>query len=301
MANLLLSLCIPTNGVAEWVEPVLKSIYEGISDYSEFEVIVTDNGNNSEFGEAMMDFARRHANFRYYKTESDMFLNQIEAFKLAKGQLIKFVNHRILLRPGAVEYLIEYAAKHIGDKPVVYFTNGVLKRGNEQHYASFNDYICGLSYWSSWSAGTAMWKSDFDKMNLDREYSRLFPHTDMLFFNRNAKEYIINDRHLMDELPADITKKGKYDLFGAFAVEYPRIIEALYKENAISLKTFNKVLRDNGRFVNKLYFDYVVRKKPCSYDLSGFDKAVGVYYSEKEICGGRILNFVEMWMRKALG
>ena len=47
--DLLLSLCIPTNGVSEWVFPVLDSIYDGNEEGSEFEVIVTDNGNNQDF------------------------------------------------------------------------------------------------------------------------------------------------------------------------------------------------------------------------------------------------------------
>ena len=45
----LLSLCIPTNGISEWVFPVLDSIYNQKVDDSLFEVIVTDNGNNEQF------------------------------------------------------------------------------------------------------------------------------------------------------------------------------------------------------------------------------------------------------------
>ena len=48
-----LSLCIPTNGVIEWVSPVLNSIYDEKNPIGEFEVIVTDNGNNEEFYEFM--------------------------------------------------------------------------------------------------------------------------------------------------------------------------------------------------------------------------------------------------------
>ena len=43
---MLLSLCMPTNGISEWVFPSLDSIYNSSVDESLFEVIVTDNGNN---------------------------------------------------------------------------------------------------------------------------------------------------------------------------------------------------------------------------------------------------------------
>lgn len=293
-SSLVLSLCIPTNGVLEWINPVINSIYDGISDYRKFEVIVTDNGNDESFEKAMKTFSENHSNFRYYKTNAYMFLNQIEAFKLAKGQLIKFVNHRSMMRPGAVEYLISYAENNSVNKPVTYFSNGVLALGKSiNRYASFDDFVSNLSYYSSWSGGTAMWKSDFEKFDLNAEFNHLFPHTDLIFFNKTSKEYIIDNSLIMKDIPADVTKKGKYDLFNAFAVEYPRIIENLMNEKYISQKTFESVIRKNREFVNRLYFDYIFRKLPCSYDLSGFEKSIGVYYSRRELCGNRVKNYIQ--------
>ena len=49
MSNPIVSLCMPTNGVIEWVFPVLDSVYEQGCDNKEFEIIITDNGNNKEF------------------------------------------------------------------------------------------------------------------------------------------------------------------------------------------------------------------------------------------------------------
>ena len=50
----IISLCIPTNGVSKWVFPVLDSIYsQGISE-EEFEIVVSDNGNDVEFENNMI-------------------------------------------------------------------------------------------------------------------------------------------------------------------------------------------------------------------------------------------------------
>ena len=51
-----LSLCMPTNGVIEWVFPVLESIYCQNVDETEFEVIITDNGDNKPFKEKIIEY-----------------------------------------------------------------------------------------------------------------------------------------------------------------------------------------------------------------------------------------------------
>ena len=60
-----LSLCLPTNGIIEWVFPVLDNIYEQEADQSEWELIVTDNGDNKEFYEKMTAYAAEHENLIY--------------------------------------------------------------------------------------------------------------------------------------------------------------------------------------------------------------------------------------------
>ena len=262
-----LSLCIPTNGIIEWVIPTVDSIYASACDPAQFEVIVTDNGSNTEFEGLMHEYEKRYPNFIYKKTNALLFLNQIESFKLANGKLIKFVNHRMTLLPNALDSLICFVEENDEKKPSVYFSNGFLKQDPvRKECRSFDEYVRTLSYWSSWSAGTAIWKSEFDKMDLSREFNRLFPHTDIVFNNRNNSSYIVDDTPLMRNLPADNTKKGSYDLFYAFAVEYPRIIERLHEDGSITRKTLSYVKKKNRRFVSQLYADYVLRKKPCSYD-----------------------------------
>ena len=46
MQEPIISLCLPTNGVKEWVFPVLDSIYSQNINNDLFEVIVTNNGTN---------------------------------------------------------------------------------------------------------------------------------------------------------------------------------------------------------------------------------------------------------------
>lgn len=102
MSKPLVSLCMPTNGVVDWVFPVLDSIYDQRVDNSLFEIVITDNGNNEEFKKAIREYLPTHDNIVYAETQALPFVNEIESYKRASGELIKFVNHRTKLVPGLI-------------------------------------------------------------------------------------------------------------------------------------------------------------------------------------------------------
>lgn len=284
MENCLISLCIPTNGVLEWVLPVLESIYSQNVDLALFEVVVTDNGNNLEFSEAMQKCAEKYPNLIYKKTKAVQFLNQIEAFRLAEGAFIKFINHRMKLKPGSMIYLIEFARKHRNEKPGVFFTNNI---GNGKQSSvvckSFDEFVSKLSYFSSWSAGLACWKEDFNRIPIEKSYNFLFPHTDILFFERSKNNYIIDNKCLFEEIEVKNISKGKYNLFNAFGVEYLCIIYQLYRDKSIKLNTFLKIKEDNAAFLAELYYNFILLKKESSYDFNLYKENLNVFYSYKLI------------------
>lgn len=279
----LVSLCMPTNGVIEWVFPVLDSIYKQGVDNSLYEVVITDNGFNSEFKSKIKEYINNHPNIVYAETNALPFINEIESYKRAKGKLIKFVNHRTLLMKGALRRIIDFAREQGDEKPITYFANGVLEIEESVHeYKSFDSFVKNLSYWSSWSTGMAIWKEDFEKLPKDiTDFNELFPHTNILFNERQRDRYIIDNTPIMSELPTGAIPKARYDLFYAFAVEYPAIILRLLMDDSISIDTFLSVKRDNLNCIAQLYTDFFIKKKPCSYDLSSFDKSILVFYEKK--------------------
>ena len=104
----LLSLCIPTYGVIEWIFPVLDSIYNQGVDEELFEVVITDNGKNEEFKHLINDYKNKHINLIYKETDAYSFLNEIESYKIASGDFIKFINHRTLMVEGSINYLSDF-------------------------------------------------------------------------------------------------------------------------------------------------------------------------------------------------
>lgn len=286
----LVSLGLPTNGIVEWVFPVLDSIYAQGVDNSLFEVVLTDNGQNREFKEKIRAYTALHENLIYAETNAEPFLNEIEAYKRSKGELIKFVNHRTKLVGGALNRLIEIAKSTVGHKPVIYFSNGSLPLPESQNeFKSFDQFVKGLSYLSSWSTGMAIWKEDFDKLPEDiNDFNELFPHTTVLFYERDRERYIIDNTVIFDEIPHGNKPKGDYDLFYAFGVEYPGIISSLYRDGDITASTCKVVLDENLNFVADLYYSYILRKRYCSYSLGGLHDMYGIYYTRGSIRKGII-------------
>lgn len=146
----LLSLCIATTGVTEWVDKVVESIYSQNEDDALFEVIITDNGDNDDCMHFITKKFSAHKNLYYKRTSSKLFLNQVDAFKLASGLFIKLINTRSVFTHGSLRYFLDFVRKHQADKekPIVYFLNHLLER-KPLACKSFDDFIASLSNMSS--------------------------------------------------------------------------------------------------------------------------------------------------------
>ena len=277
----ILSLCLPTNGIVEWVFPVLDSIYRQNVDESVYEVIVTNNGDNNTFHEMMKEYSHAHCNLVYRKTNAFMFHNQLEALKLASGQYLKLINHRAILCDGSINKMIEIIKNNVDRKPVMYFSNGELNK--DYFLKSFNEFVCKLGKLASWTTGVGIWKADYDNLPLDLKVDKISPHSCILFANRNKELYKIWNGIFCKEIETDHSKKGTYDLFKAFGVEELTITQNLYIDGDITAETLKKVKNDYRKFVAVLYWNFVIRKKACSYDLTGFDDAMGIYFNKYDV------------------
>lgn len=290
--TILLSLCLPTYGVTEWVFPVLDSIYSQNVDTSLFEVIVTDNGSNEEFNRMMLDYEKKHENLVYKKTTAYMFHNQLEALKLAKGSFLKFVNHRAVFTENSLQRMIGVIRENIDAKPVIYFACGTMEK-DRYELDSFNAFVGTLRRYISWTTGVGIWKEDYQKIPADVKVDKISPHSCILFAERNKKKYIIENFMFSKELDVGHANKGTYDLFKAFAVEEVIIALNLYIDGDITAKTFKSIKNDYKKFCSELYFKFCIKKEPCSYKLDGFNDSMGMFFSKSEImCKAYLYGFV---------
>lgn len=278
-----LSLCIPTNGIAEWVFPVLDKVYAQEANPEEWELIVTDNGDNEEFYEKMTAYAADHDNLIYKKTDAVLFQNQIEALRLASGEFLKFMNHRSILESGCIQWMIDLVKSNLADKPIMYLSDGALNLNNPQTYDNFDSFVRGLREFASWTTGVGVWKSDFEMIPKDWIFNKISPHSDVLFWVRDRGKYYIDDKVWCHEIDSSHANKGSYDLYRAFGIEEITVTLNLLNERSISADTFKYIVDCYEKCVARFYLLFNIIHQPCSYTLDSFDDAMGIFLSKRRV------------------
>lgn len=296
-----LSLCLPTNGVSEWVFPVIEAIYNQDADVNEFEVVITDNGNNIEFQKKIQHYVDKYSNLKYSQNNSFQFGNQIEALKLAQGQYLKFLNHRAIMEPGALSWMINLIKENVAEKPVIYMSNGTIMHEKRKEYNNFSSFLIGLGRYITWTTGVGVWKSDFEKIPSAHIYNYIDPHSDVLLWERNKTKYIIDDKKWSHEIDDDQTKKGKYDLYRCFAVEEPSIILNLLLNRDITEKTYKLVIRDYEKCVSHFFCQFNLLRTPCSYDIKNFNDSMGIFMNKYKILFYAYLELPKALLAKLYG
>lgn len=177
----IISLCIATNGVIEWLFPTLDSIFNQNVSETLYEVIVANNGDNEEFDTIMNRYLNEHKNLVYNKNNSILFNNQLEAFKLGRGIFLKFINHRAIFLEGALSYMLDLIKKNLEKKPVIYFSNRILKTDEYFECNSFDMFVKTLGIYVSHTSGVGIWKDQFDRIKDNLIVNPISPHSCLLF------------------------------------------------------------------------------------------------------------------------
>ena len=270
----ILSLCIPTNGAVEWILPVIESIYSQGYDNTKFEVVITDNGKDSQLASHLKNY--KYSNLRYIPTTDEGFLNLVTSLKEGQGLFCKMINHRSVMVEGSVEEMISLVEKYKEIQPIIYCSNGNLNVGEILECDNLDEFVRGLSYWSSWSAGIGFWKKDLHNFNKIKLYD-LMPNAPLLFDIRDESKYVIWNKTYMNM--ENDTGKGGYDLFQTFAVGYLDIINDLRFKRRISQETFLKVKSDLFDFMKNQYLREAILPTKHTFIIGDVRNSLSVYYS----------------------
>lgn len=276
MDNPYLSICIPTYNRLEILRNTLNSIYSDLNDVNmdDFEVVISDNSPDSSTRGIKEKF--NYPNLHYVETKCDGFLNSYFAMTYGKGKYLKLHNNYAKLQKGTLKNLIDAIKNNMDEKPFFFFTNGEKLKGRVINYFSFDEFMAGLSYYSSWSTGFGMWRSDFEKYKRI-ELDSMFPQTSLILTQIYKKKYILNDCKLFED--QYIPKKGGYNIFKVFSVGYIRLIKTSFDNGYISKKTFELIKKDLlYKYISVRYFKTVIFKLD-TFDKDDIKKNISVYYS----------------------
>lgn len=274
MENVYLSICIPTNGRIEILKNTLDSIYTNCTvPFSDFEVVLSDNSKNDEL-EILLKSYQHFPNIVYSKTNCEGFLNSINALKLGSGKFLKLHNNYTLFSNQGLSKFVSFVKQEELLKPLIFFkSSGIDKL---RRYNSFDAFNSDLSFWSSWSSGFSIWKEDFSKIS-DIEVNKMFPHTSLFFSQYSKDSFVINDYVYFEN--QEVPKKGGYNLFRTFAVDYLGMIEQTMIKNYISIKTFEKIKEDLFfNFLTSWYYNTKISKNEYTFNLDNIRENLQIYY-----------------------
>lgn len=271
-----LSICIPTYQRIEITRNTIKSIYadlEGV-DLCDFEVIVSDNDPKESSRVFETEFL--YDNFHYYPTQCEGFLNSYYVLGYGKGEFLKLQNNSSMFKKGSLAYIINQVKSLIEAKPVIFHTNGSLKRFDARKYDSADDFYYNLSYFSSWSAGFGIWKEDYSKFKNVNNINKMFPQTTLLMSCSQKSSFVIDDTLTREGQP--VKKKGGYNPYEVFGCSFLDIFNQALVENIISEKTFNIIKRDIlKKYLATRYLKTAILRKD-SFDTSNISKHLMKYY-----------------------
>lgn len=274
MTDILLSICIPTNGASKWVLPTLKSIYSQNVALDKYEVIITDNGDDSTLESDISIF--QYSNLRYIKTKDEGFLNLVTSLQKSKGILRKMLNHRSLILPGSINRWLEIANIYKDTKPIIYFSDNQLHLGNLIECKNEDEFVRNMTYLCTWSAGISIW--DIDTENLSRlRLDKMFPNASILLNIRRKSNYVIVDekyQYMQDDIG-----KGGYPLFHTFAVTFLDLLSELRYDGRISLGTFIIVKYRLFKFLTVWFATLKIEKGKYNFTEEDVREVLNVYYS----------------------
>jgi hypothetical protein len=271
----LLSICIPSFQRIELLRNTLNSIYSQAADVTldDFEVIVSDNDPQKKLQCLSKEF--NYENYHYFSTNCEGFLNSFHSLTYANGLFIKLHNSQMMWEPGSLKKVIDIVRENQDNKAFIFWSNGVKYLHCNSYYYDFDSFLSEVSYQCTWSNGFSIWKDDFDQI-LQVPLNNIFPQTSLLLTQKSKLKYVLCDLPLfkMQKVP----KKGGYNVFNAFGVEFLKLIESSYKMGHVSKKTFKKIKIDLLlRFFPKIYFKTnIIRVE--NYDTKGLRKSLSEFY-----------------------
>lgn len=275
--NPILSICIPTYNRLEILRNTIASIYSDLDgvNMNDFEVVISDNSKEHTTQPVIKDFD--YDNLHYYPTECEGFKNSFFALSYGNGDYLKLNNNYTMFKKGTLRTLIDQLKNLKENKCQVIYTNGLRAKKNVSYYNSFDDYLAGLSYFCSWSAGYGMWREDFEKVKNVVEIDKYFPQTSLLLTQSYKHDFAIDDRNLFED--QHVPKKGGYDIFKVFSVDFLNLIHKAFSNGTISEKTYTKIKRDLlYKYLSVRYFKTVIVRLD-NFEHTDIRKNITVYYS----------------------
>ena len=187
----LISICVPTYKREYIIDQLIQSILAQKCDPAQYDICITDNSDTDETADLIAQKYSKLDNLHYKKVQCEGFRNSEEALKLGDGYFLKLHNDYSMFHEGSLQKLIDDVKEYSEEKPVLFYT--LRNKDRKTEFDTFDDFMNGVNYLSTWSTSFSIWKEDFDYiMNLGIDCNYMYPHTSLRFAERGKKKFVVD-------------------------------------------------------------------------------------------------------------
>jgi len=244
MADRLLSICIPTFNRAAILRNTIESYVNDPAFDERVEIVISDNCSTDGTISAVSEYLRKHRNIRYNRLPENIGadLNMSTVLSMGEGSYLKLMNDTAVMKPGVLNYILEKLEKGRNRmEPMFFYQNIPFLNSNKIVFCSnLNDLVSNVSFFSTWILNFGIWRKDFESLDdKNRLVNLRFTQTDWtLRLINSARRGII---HFGDFYSVTaLEKKGGYDLFEVFGVNYLSLFDDYIKQEVLLRKVFSK-------------------------------------------------------------
>lgn len=224
MANILLSLCIPTFNRADILDKTLSALFSNPDfDQNLIEVIVSDNCSTDHTESVVKKFPL----VQYYRNQENIKdANFTTILTHATGRYIRLFNDTLSFKPHALAKMLKRIENHLDTKENLFFyQNMFLNADREKHVVNIEGFLDEVSYFNTWIANFGVWKDSFEAIEDKNRFSamQLLQVDWSLQIVTNGQKTVIyfDDLFTVNTPP----KKGDYNIFNVFVSNYLYILK----------------------------------------------------------------------------
>jgi len=240
----LLSICIPTINRSKYLKETLDSIVtqKVFLETNQVEIVISDNASIDETQDLCNEYVLKYKNkIIYHRNEENILdLNFNKVLSLANGKFLKLNNDTLIHQHGSIDSILSNINQYIDNKPILYYSNGLIKNEKTISCNDLNSFIKITSFNSTWIGAFGIWRDDYLNFpDFNRASNLQLIQVDVLFrMISNGKNVVINNNAIFKSILPD--KKGGYNIFRIFVENYLNIIENYYKKGLVNYSTLFK-------------------------------------------------------------
>ena len=251
-STIILSICIPTYNRGSLLFHCLKSITEQdiFRNTSKIEIVISDNASEDWTKNIVEFFIRQHPHkIHYHQNKENIQDRNFEtALSLGRGTFLKLVNDSFIFHDGALEAMVHIIEKYSRERPILFFSNGNIRKGDIIPCSSLDEFITEASYLITWTGGFGLWHDDFERRKDFSRYAgkRLAQTEVLLSAVASTRKSVIDNRTFCHV--QYVWNKGGYNIAEVFGRNYLTLLYSYVKNGYISPDVFcheKKILLKN--------------------------------------------------------